>query len=109
MSGKIFSDWDETKNHIISESSKLVQKEYNAGLDWVGKVIHWEVSKKFKFDYTNKWNMNNPESVLENEMDKIIKDFELQMDHLISTIWPDLVIVNKKKKKEKEKRELTEL
>ena len=26
---------------------KLVQKEYKARHDWVGKVIHWELSKKF--------------------------------------------------------------
>ena len=22
--------------------------------DWVGKVIHWEMCKKFKFDHANK-------------------------------------------------------
>ena len=35
--------------------------------DWVGKVIHKELCKKFKFGHTNKWYMPNPESVLENE------------------------------------------
>ena len=29
---------DETINHIISECSKLAQKEYKARHDWVGKV-----------------------------------------------------------------------
>ena len=29
----------------------------------MGKVIHWEFCKKFKFDYTNKWYMHNPETV----------------------------------------------
>ena len=61
------------------------------------KVIHWELCKKFKFDHTNKWYIHNPESVLENERDKILWDFEIQMDHLISARWPDLVIVNKKR------------
>ena len=37
--------------------------------------------------------MHNPESVLENEMHKILSDFETQTDHLISTRRPDLVIV----------------
>ena len=23
--------------------------------DWVGKVVHWEMCKKFKFEHTNKW------------------------------------------------------
>ena len=42
--------------------------------DWVGKVIHCELCKKLKFDYTTKWYMHKPESVLENEMHKIIWD-----------------------------------
>ena len=42
-------------NHIISEYSKLARKEYKARHEWVGKMIHWEMCKKFKFDHTNKW------------------------------------------------------
>ena len=57
-------DRDETINHIISECSKLTQKEYTTRHNWVGKVIHWEMCKKFKFDYTNKWYMHNPVPVL---------------------------------------------
>ena len=71
------------------------------------KVIYWELRKKFKFDHANKRYMHNPESVLENEMLKIFRDFEMQTDHLISARRPQLVIVKKKKKeKEKEKRNL---
>ena len=47
------SDRDETINHIISECSKLAQKEYKARHDWIGKVIHWEMCRKFQFDHTN--------------------------------------------------------
>ena len=60
-------DRDETINHIISECSKLAQKEYKARHDWVSKVIHWEMCKKFKFDHTNKWYIHNPAPVLEND------------------------------------------
>ena len=41
------SDRDETINHIISECCKLAQKEYKTRYDWIGKVIHWEMCKKF--------------------------------------------------------------
>ena len=58
-------DRDETINQI-SECNKLAQKEYKTWHDWVGKVIHWEMCKKFKFDHTNKWYMQNPAPVLEN-------------------------------------------
>ena len=78
--------------------SKLAQKEYNAKHDWVGKVIYWELCKKFKFDHTNKWYMHNPESVLENETHKLLGDFEIQTDHLISARRVDLIIINKKKR-----------
>ena len=33
----------------------------------MGKVIHWELCKKFISDHTNKWYIHNPESVLRNE------------------------------------------
>ena len=55
---------DETINHKISEYSKLAQREYKVRHDWVGKGIHWEICKKFKFDHTNKLYMYNPAPVL---------------------------------------------
>ena len=61
ISCRLYGDRDETINHILSECSKLGQKEYQTRHDWVGKVIHWEWYKKFKFVYTNKWYMHNPE------------------------------------------------
>ena len=64
---RVCADRDETINHIISECSKLAKKEYKARHDWAGNVIHWEMSKKFKFDHANKWYMHNPAPVLEND------------------------------------------
>ena len=64
--------------------------------DWVGKVIHWELCKMFEFYHTNKWFMYNLESVLENEIHKILCDLKIQTNHLISARRPDLVSVNKK-------------
>ena len=54
---RLCGDRDETFNHIISECSKLAQKEYKTRHDCVGKLIHWEMCKKFRFDHTNKWYM----------------------------------------------------
>ena len=71
----------------------------------MGKVIHWELCQKFRFDRANKWYIHNPESVLENETHKIVWDFKLRTDHLITDRRPDQVIVNKKKKKKKKKKE----
>ena len=85
-------------NHIISECRKLAQREYQSRHDWLEKVIHWELCKKFKFDHANKWYMHNLKSVLENETRKILWDFNIQIDHQISARWLDLVIVNKKQR-----------
>ena len=85
----------------MSECSKLAQREYKARHDWVGKVIHWEICKKCKFDHTNKWYMHNPAPVLENVTHKLRWDFNIQTDHLIPARRPDLIIINKKKKKKR--------
>ena len=61
----------------------------------MGKVIHWEMYKKQKFDHMNKWYMHNPEFGLENEKHKLLRDFDIETDHLISARRPDEVIVNK--------------
>ena len=41
--------------------------------------------------------MHNPESILENDKHKLLSDFDIQTDHLISARKPDLIIINKKK------------
>ena len=46
---RLCGDGDETITHIVSKRSKLAQREYNSRHDWVGKVIHKESCKKFKF------------------------------------------------------------
>ena len=60
-------------------------------------MIHWELCKRFKFSHTNKQYMHKPESDLENETHRLLRDFEIQRDHLISARRPNLVIVIKRK------------
>ena len=54
--------------------------------------------KQFKFDHTNKWYMHNPAPVLENNTHKLLWDFDIHTNHLISARRPDLIIINKKKR-----------
>ena len=42
--------------------------------------------------------MHNPESFLENEPQKLLWDFKIQTNNLISTRRPDQVIFNNKKR-----------
>ena len=86
---------DETVNLIISECSKLSQKEYKTTHDWVGKVIHWELCKRLKLYHTHKWYIHEPESVLEKKT--ILLSIEIQTDHLFPARRTDQVLINKKK------------
>ena len=83
----LYSDRDETINHIISECSKLAQKEYKSRYDWIGKMV-----------MCKKWYMPNPEAVLENDSHEFLWDLNIQTNHLISARRPDLIIINKKKR-----------
>ena len=60
-------DRDETIYHIISECSTLAQIEYKTKYDRVGKVIHWELSKRLNFVYATECYMHKTEYVRENE------------------------------------------
>ena len=91
---RLCCDRDETINHIISECRKLAQ-EYTARHDWVGKVIHKKMCRKFQFNHTNKWYMHNPAPVLENDSHELLWDFNIQTDHLIRARRQDLIIIHK--------------
>ena len=77
MCGKV----DETINHLISECSKMAQKEYKNRHDWVGRRIHWDICRKFGVNVSEKWYNHEPESVVENDTCKVLWDFTIQTDH----------------------------
>ena len=43
--------------------------------------------------------MHKPESVRENEIHKILRDLEIQMDYLVPARKPDLILINEKAEK----------
>ena len=43
--------------------------------------------------------MQNTQAVIENDTHKLLWDFDIQTDHLISDRRPDQIIINKRKKK----------
>ena len=106
---QFYSDLMEMKMGIIITRGNLLMlvrktlkgiahKKYRTKYDWVGKVIHWELCKKLKFDHTCKWYLHNPTSILQNNTHKFLWDFDIQTDHLISARRPDVIIINKKKR-----------
>ena len=80
---------DETVNHLLSECSKMAQREF--------KKIHWEVCLKYGFDVKRKWYEHEPETTMENDISTILWDFNINTDHVIQARRPDLVIKDKLK------------
>ena len=78
-------------SYIVTECSKLAQKEYKNSLDWVGEGNHWKLCKRMNFGHSTKWYMHKPESVQVYETNKVLRDFEIQTDHLIPVRRPVLV------------------
>jgi len=87
---------DESINHLLSECSKMAQKEYKRRHDWMGKKIHWEVCRNYGLETKAKWYEHEPQAVCENEEYKILWDFSIQTDHVIEARRPDMIIVEKK-------------
>ena len=65
---------------MINERSKLAPKRVH-DLAWLGaKGDLLGIVKRWKFDHINEWYMHKPVSMLENEIQKILWGFEIQMD-----------------------------
>ena len=57
---------DETVAHIVSECSKLAQKEYKqVRHDSVAKMLHWKLCEKWGLNKAEKWYIHKPEMGLE--------------------------------------------
>ena len=60
-------------------------------------MIHWELCKRLKFDNITKRYIHKSESVVENETQKILWDFDLHTNLLITARRLDQVFINKKR------------
>ena len=67
----------ESISHLVSECSKLAQKQYKARHNSVAQIIHWELCGMYGFEREKKWYEHEPQSVLENEEAKILWDFTI--------------------------------
>ena len=86
---------NETISHIVSEFSKLAQKEYKRRHYSVGRYVPWQFCEKLGFNRARLWYEFEPESVVENKKFKILWDFTIECDHMIEARRPDLVVVDK--------------
>ena len=54
--------------------------------------------KELKLDYPTKWYTHKPESAQKKKMHKILRDYEIQTDHLNQIQISDLVFIKKEKR-----------
>ena len=75
---RVCSAADEAVAYIVSECSKLAQKEYKqVRHDNVAKMLHWKLCEKWGLNKGEKWYIHKPEKVLESENCKISRLFIL--------------------------------
>ena len=88
----------ESVMHILSECSKLAQREYKRRHDNVARIVHWELCGMYKIERAKNWYEHEPKAVIESDEVKILWDFNIQCDHVIEHRRPDILVVNKKEK-----------
>ena len=84
--------------HVVSECSKLVQKEYKGRHHNVARYIHWQLCGQRGLERASSWYEQKPEVVVESENVKILWDFTVQCDWEIEARRPDIVFIDKKER-----------
>ena len=83
---------------MVSECSKLAQKEYKRRHYNVARIIHRGLCRLYELDRADKWFEHQPSSVQETDRTKVLWDFNIPCDHIIEARRPDIVIVEKEEK-----------
>ena len=89
----------ENVTHIVSACKMLAQKDYKRRHDKVCSHLHWCLSKKYGLDVDNKWYYHRPEKVVENDVVKILWDFNIQTDRIIEHHRPGITVIDKTSRK----------
>ena len=89
MCGKV----EENVNDVLSECSKLAQKEYKRQHDWFGTKIHWELYRKYGIKVKKKWYKHKSKVVMENDKCKILWEFAVQLDREMYDRRPGVIVV----------------
>ena len=88
----------ETISHIVSECSKLGERDYKRGHGNVARMVDWKLCEKFNLEKSEKWYLHNPQTVPENVNHKLIWHMNFQCENVIVERKPDIVIINKMEK-----------
>ena len=76
--------------------SQLAGISYKTRHDNVARYIHWCLCGKHNIEHHCNWWQHSPASIAENDNIKILWEFNIFVDHLISARRPDIAVINKK-------------
>ena len=62
----------------------------------IKSIIHWNLCKKYHIPASEKWWENNVKKVQQNEEVKILLDFKIQTDKLLTHNIPDIKVIETK-------------
>ena len=92
---RLCGDAPEYIDHLLSGCSSIAATMYKQRHDSVAKIIHWALSRQFDLAVpTHYWN-HVQQSVSENSRVKLLWDFNVYTDHVLSARRPDVVVMNK--------------
>ena len=86
----------ETVMHVLAECSQIAQSEYLVRHNQVARYVHWRLLENHGFIVDGQqWFQHEPTAVVENENAKILWDFNIYTDHVITARRPDIVVLDK--------------
>ena len=83
---------------LVLSCSKLALREYKRGHNNVARMIHWKLCEKFNLKKSEKWYLQNPQTVSEKVNHKLIWGMNIQCDNIIMVRRPGITTVNKMEK-----------
>ena len=91
---------DEKIAHIVSECSKLAQKECKQKRHGnIAKMLHWKLCEIWRFSKVEKWHIQKPDQLLDSEDCKILRGFPIQTDKTLEHNRSDITVIEKTSKK----------
>ncbi|KAJ8033778.1 Retinol dehydrogenase 8 [Holothuria leucospilota] len=96
---RMCTETDETMNHLVAGCQKLAATEYLERHNKVAAALHLEICRHYGIPTAEQhpW-LHRPETVNETDRVKILWDFEVRTDKVITARRPDIIVVDKQEK-----------
>ena len=95
---RVCGEVPEYVDHLSSGCTPLAATMYLQRHNRVGKIIHWGILKHFNFLVSRNYWDHVPAAVAENNDMRVLWDFNLFTDHLVTARCIDIVVIDKIRK-----------